>query len=91
LALCIDSISVSYALLDPIMTDNVDQMIRDAAQRFHVTSIVITHDVASALNIADDIAVIHEGEIVEDCKPGALRQSSHPFVQQYLNTWFGKQ
>ena len=77
--------------LDPIMTDSVDEMIKDAAVRLNVTSLVISHDIGSALNIADDIAVIHQGEIIEDCKPGEIRSSKHPFVRQFLDSWFGKQ
>ena len=77
--------------LDPIMTESVDEMIKDAAERLKVTSLVISHDIGSALNIADDIAVIHHGEIIEDCKPSEIRQSQHPFVQQFLDSWFGRQ
>lgn len=77
--------------LDPIMTDQVDNMITEAARKFNVTSLVISHDLGSALNIADNIAVIHHGEIIEDCVPQELKKSQHPFVQKYLQTWFGKQ
>ena len=77
--------------LDPITTDNVDQMILDAAQRLQVTSVVISHDVGSAMKVADDIAVLHKGEVVEDCASSEIRHSKHPFVKEFLNTWFGKQ
>ena len=77
--------------LDPITTDNVDQMILDAAQRLQVTSVVISHDVGSAMKVADDIAVLHKGEVVEDCASNEIRHSKHPFVKEFLNTWFGKQ
>jgi len=77
--------------LDPITTENVDQMIMDASARLKVTSVVISHDVGSAIKVADDIAVIHQGVIVEDCPASEIRQSRHPFVQKFLNTWFGKQ
>ena len=77
--------------LDPIPTDNVDQMILDAAQRLQVTSVVISHDVGSAMKVADDIAVLHKGEVVEDCAASEIRHSEHPFVKEFLNTWFGKQ
>ncbi len=77
--------------LDPITTDNVDQMIKDANQRLKVTSVVISHDIGSALAVADRIAVIHEGQIVEDSTPDELRRSEHPFVRQFLRAWFGKQ
>lgn len=77
--------------LDPITTDNVDNMILDAKAALDVTSVVISHDIGSAFKVADDIAVIHEGEIVEDCPKEQIRASKHPFVQDFLRTWFGKQ
>ncbi|MBC7792304.1 MAG: ABC transporter ATP-binding protein [Clostridia bacterium] len=77
--------------LDPLTTDSVDKMIMDASKRLEVTSVVISHDVGSALLVADDIAVIHEGVIVEDCLPSEIRDSQHPFVKEYLHTWFRKQ
>ncbi len=75
--------------LDPLTTYNVDQMIRDAQRRLQVTSVVISHDVGSALRIADDIAVIHEGTIVADCPAAEIRASQHPHVRRFLDTWFG--
>lgn len=77
--------------LDPLTTDNVDNMIMDAKARLNVTSVVISHDVGSALKVADEIAVIHEGRIVEDCAASAIKNSKSAFVQEFLNTWFGKQ
>lgn len=76
--------------LDPITTDNVDQMILEAKAKFGVTSVVISHDIASALRIADQVAFLYQGKIVEDTTPKALRQSKHPFVEKFLATWFGK-
>ncbi|MBN1962366.1 MAG: ABC transporter ATP-binding protein [Deltaproteobacteria bacterium] len=77
--------------LDPVTTDSVDQMIIDANKRLQVTSVVISHDIGSALAVADQIAVIHQGEIVADTTPDGLRQSTHPFVQEFLHCWFKKQ
>lgn len=77
--------------LDPMTTDSVDQMIIDANKRLQVTSVVISHDIGSALAVADQIAVIHQGEIVADTTPAGLRQSTHPFVQEFLHCWFKKQ
>ena len=77
--------------LDPLTTDNVDNMILEAKEHLKVTSVVISHDVGSAFKVADDIAVINEGVIVADCPKDDLRHSKDPFVQKYLQTWFGKQ
>lgn len=76
--------------LDPITTDNVDQMILEAKAKFGVTSVVISHDIASALRIADQVAFLYDGKIVEDTTPQELRKSKHPFVEKFLATWFGK-
>ena len=77
--------------LDPVTTDNVDNMILDASRRLQVTSIVISHDIGSAIRVADEIAVLHNGEIVEDCAAQDIRKSQHHFVRNFLDIWFGKQ
>jgi phospholipid/cholesterol/gamma-HCH transport system ATP-binding protein len=76
--------------LDPITTDYVDEMIKRAKEKLGVTSVVISHDIASTFNIADSIAFLYEGEIVAHAPPKTLRESTHPFVQQFLGTWFRK-
>jgi phospholipid/cholesterol/gamma-HCH transport system ATP-binding protein len=93
-ALIMDPICVLYdeptTGLDPLTTEDVDQMILAAKNRLQVTAVVISHDVASAIKVADDIAVINKGVIVEDCPAAVIRESEHPFVQKFLNTWFHK-
>lgn len=77
--------------LDPITTDYVDEMILDAKRQLGVTSVVISHDIASAFKVADKIAFLHQGHIVEEGPPSQLRRSEHPAVKAFLQTWFGKQ
>ena len=76
--------------LDPITTDYVDEMILAAKRELRVTSVVISHDIASAFNVADQIAFLHKGVIVENGPPEQLRASQHPAVRVFLQTWFGK-
>ncbi|MGA9525081.1 MAG: ABC transporter ATP-binding protein [Myxococcaceae bacterium] len=76
--------------LDPITTDYVDEMILDAKRKLGVTSVVISHDIASAFKVADKIAFLHQGHIVEEGPPEQLRNSEHPAVRVFLQTWFGK-
>ncbi len=75
--------------LDPITTLSVDEMVVNAAQQFKVTSLVISHDVGSALRMADHLAVIYEGKIVADGDPQEVRASQHPFVREFFSVWFG--
>jgi phospholipid/cholesterol/gamma-HCH transport system ATP-binding protein len=76
--------------LDPITTDYVDEMILDAKRQLGVTSVVISHDIASAFKVADKIAFLHQGHIVEQGPPEKMRNAKHPAVQHFLQMWFGK-
>jgi phospholipid/cholesterol/gamma-HCH transport system ATP-binding protein len=76
--------------LDPITTDYVDEMIITAKAKLGVTSLVISHDVASAFKVADQIAFLFEGKIVAHAPPAELRRSTHPAVKLFLASWFGK-
>ena len=77
--------------LDPITTAYVDEMIMTAKQRLGVTSMVISHDIASAFKVADKMAVLYDGHLAAQGTPEEVRRSEHPFVQRYLSLWFEKQ
>jgi phospholipid/cholesterol/gamma-HCH transport system ATP-binding protein len=77
--------------LDPITTDYVDDMIVHAKERLGVTSMVISHDIASAFKVADRLAVLYDGHIAAQGTPEEVRASKDPFVQKFLSLWFEKQ
>jgi phospholipid/cholesterol/gamma-HCH transport system ATP-binding protein len=77
--------------LDPITTAYVDDMIVAAKQRLGVTSMVISHDIASAFKVADRLAVLYDGRIAAQGTPEEVRRSGDPFVQRFLALWFEKQ
>ncbi len=76
--------------LDPITANNVDEMIMEAQERLGVTSVVISHDIASSFRVADQVAMLYQGTIVANGSADELRRSEHPHVQQFLSTWFSK-
>jgi phospholipid/cholesterol/gamma-HCH transport system ATP-binding protein len=76
--------------LDPITTAYVDEMILAAKRELNVTSVVISHDIASAFKVADQIAFLHQGRILEHGPPQRLRASQSPPLKLFLETWFGK-
>jgi phospholipid/cholesterol/gamma-HCH transport system ATP-binding protein len=76
--------------LDPITTAYVDEMILEAQAKLKVTSVVISHDIASAFNVGDYIAFLSKGLIIEFGPPDQLRSSEHPVVKNFLQTWFDK-
>lgn len=70
--------------LDPLATRNVDEMILDACERYKVTSVVISHDMASVFRIADRIAMLHDKRILEAGPAEVIAASKHPFVYEFL-------
>ncbi len=74
--------------LDPLIAITIGQEILALRDRTHATSLVVTHDRDLAFGIADRIAMIADGEILEIGKPEAVRRSQHPLVQRFLTADF---
>ena len=70
--------------LDPVVSDSINQLIRRLQQRYHVTSVVVTHDMKSAFHIGDHIAYLHEGRIYFQGTSAELERSSDPLIQDFL-------
>lgn len=71
--------------LDPVMTAVVDKLIMDLSQKLHITSIVVTHDMKSVFRIADRIAMLHRGEVLELGTPAEIAKSSNPILKQFVD------
>lgn len=71
--------------LDPIIAAGVDQLILDLKKAFHMTIIVVTHELASAFLIADRMVLIDKGNIVAIGSTAEMRSSTHPRVRQFLD------
>jgi phospholipid/cholesterol/gamma-HCH transport system ATP-binding protein len=76
--------------LDPITTDYVDDMILEAQKKLGVTSVVISHDIGSSFQIADEIAFLEDGKIAVCGPPEVFRESKHPGLLKFLSTWRAK-
>lgn len=70
--------------LDPIMTLNVDNMIKETQEKLKVTAIVISHDMASVFRISDKIAMLYKGQIVEYGTPDIFLNTSKDVVRDFL-------
>jgi phospholipid/cholesterol/gamma-HCH transport system ATP-binding protein len=70
--------------LDPVVSDSINRLIRRLQRRFGVTSIVVTHDMKNAFDVAGRIAYLHEGRIYFHGTPDELRQSSDKLLQDFL-------
>lgn len=70
--------------LDPVMSDSIDELIKELSTKLNVTSIVVTHDMYSVHNVADRLALMHEGKIHFTGKPGELVKSDDPIIKNFI-------
>jgi phospholipid/cholesterol/gamma-HCH transport system ATP-binding protein len=70
--------------LDPIMADVINDLIIRLKEQLKVTAIAITHDMTSAYKIADRIAMLYQGKILEVGTPDEIRASTSPVVKQFI-------
>ena len=72
--------------LDPVTSRTVDALIEEMRERFGVTSVVITHDMVSAFDIADRIAMLIKGHIVAQGSPAEVLAVDHTDVQAFIRS-----
>jgi len=70
--------------LDPIMSDSIDDLIKELSNKLNVTSIVVTHDMFSVKNVADRVAMIHDGKIYFTGTPDELINSTDKVVVNFI-------
>jgi len=71
--------------LDPIIAAGIDQLILELKKAFHMTIIVVTHELASAFLIADRMVLINKGDVVAIGTVSEMQNSKHPKVRQFLD------
>jgi phospholipid/cholesterol/gamma-HCH transport system ATP-binding protein len=72
--------------LDPITSRRVDDLILETRERFGVTSIVISHDMAGALRIADQIVLLAKGKVVAQGRPQELVDGDSELLKEFLTS-----
>lgn len=70
--------------LDPLTTQTVDELILEAAEKFGVTSVVISHDMASVFRIADQITVLNFGHLEASAPPEGLMDEVSDAVREFI-------
>ena len=71
--------------LDPIIAAGIDQLIIELKQAFHMTIIVVTHELASAFLIADQMVYIDKGYIIAQGTPAEMKANPAPRVRQFFD------
>jgi phospholipid/cholesterol/gamma-HCH transport system ATP-binding protein len=70
--------------LDPMVADSINRVIRRLQTHFGMTSVVVTHDMKSAFDVADRVAYLHEGRVYFHGTPGELQKSTDKLIQDFL-------
>jgi phospholipid/cholesterol/gamma-HCH transport system ATP-binding protein len=70
--------------LDPIMADVINNLIVKLNDELEITSVVVTHDLASAYKVGDRIAMLHEGKIIFTGTPDEVRETDNEVVRQFV-------
>jgi phospholipid/cholesterol/gamma-HCH transport system ATP-binding protein len=70
--------------LDPVMSGVINDLIKQMRDRFGVTEVIVTHDLASAVRFADRIAMLHGGKIIAEATPDEFLEMSNPVVRQFV-------
>jgi len=70
--------------LDPIMSDVINRLVRGLQERIGATSIIVTHDMASAWQLGDRLALLHGGKVVFTGTPEEARTTGNELVRQFV-------
>ena len=70
--------------LDPIMSDSIANLVLDTQRDLKTTYVLITHDIPFTYKIADKIAMLHEGRIIEQGSVEEMKANPNPIVRQFL-------
>jgi len=70
--------------LDPVTSDEISLLINDVQKKYKTSSIIITHDIKCALNTADRIIMLNEGEIYKEGNAKDFKNSTDPLIQSFF-------
>jgi phospholipid/cholesterol/gamma-HCH transport system ATP-binding protein len=70
--------------LDPILVNTIHHLIMELHRKFHFTAVMVSHEIPEIFGIADRVAMLHEGVIIESGSPEAIQASTNPIVQQFI-------
>src|SRR5688572_3987229 len=70
--------------LDPVISDVIADLICEMDKKLGVTMVMITHDMKVAFKVADRVAMLYQGQIIEQGTTVAFRESRNPIVRQFI-------
>ncbi len=71
--------------LDPVLVNAIHRLIQELHRRSRFTAVMVSHEIPEIFEIADRVAMLHEGRIEEVGPPAAIQNSSNPIVRQFIH------
>ena len=71
--------------LDPILVNTIHHLIQELHRKFRFTAVMVSHEIPEIFAIADRVAMLHDGVIVETGPPDAIQSSRNRIVQQFIH------
>jgi phospholipid/cholesterol/gamma-HCH transport system ATP-binding protein len=71
--------------LDPVLVNTIHRLIQTLHRKFHFTAVMVSHEIPEIFEIADRVAMLHEGRIVETGPPEAIQSSTNPIVRKFIS------
>ncbi|MDR2313134.1 MAG: ATP-binding cassette domain-containing protein [Spirochaetaceae bacterium] len=76
--------------LDPVLSETINNLVTRVNRELGITCVMITHDIPSALRIADRVAFLDQGYIIADGEPQELIRSEHPLIKDFIRISFNE-
>ena len=70
--------------LDPILVNTIHRLILDLHRRYRFTAVMVSHEIPEIFTLADTVAMLHDGRIVEVGSPATIQASANPVVQRFI-------
>jgi phospholipid/cholesterol/gamma-HCH transport system ATP-binding protein len=67
-----------------VNADNIDDLIMELGRQLGVTSIVVTHDLDTAFEVGDRIALLYEGKVRANDTPAQILENEDPIVKRFV-------
>jgi len=71
--------------LDPIIKRAIHQLIKETHKKFGFTAVVVSHEIPEIFDIAQNVAMLYQGKILQTGSADEIRNSSHPVVKQFIS------
>jgi len=71
--------------LDPVIRRAIHELIMETQKKFGFTAVIVSHDIPDIFDVADNVAMLYHGRILQFGKPAEIRESDDPVVRQFIS------